>query len=400
MRGARISEMNGVLSIWRSPLDKVALVKAEAFANRQPRCSILFRAGQFHLDRPIGRREVRYMFQNFDFRRGLTGACLVAMLAGCGVSSLSAPPPSTGAVSQARLHQPTRRSWMDTMASSQALLYVADGEDVHVYTYPQGRLVGTLTGFIGLGECVDPTGDVFIVSATSDSGGTGIIYEYAHGGVQPIATLDDPTPAFGCAVDPSSGDLAVAGKYSSGSYFYGDVAVYANAQGNPSMYYSSTFLPFVLCGYDPKGNLYLSTETQYLNQDQLVRLAAASSNFEEISLNVKLYDEGAAPSVQWDGKYMTASSAPYREPTYLYRLHITGDSATVVGTTTLSSKKNVMKSGQIWIQDNHVLGADFFKGKGGVDSWSYPNAGEPRSVVPNKADLVPFGLAVSRAVAQ
>jgi hypothetical protein len=285
---------------------------------------------------------------------------------------------------------------MDPAASRQPLLYVADGEDVYVYTYPQGHLVGTLTGFIGLGECVDSAGNVFIVSA-SDSGGTAIVYEYAHGGVQPIATLYDPTPAFGCAVDPTSGDLAVAGKYASGSYFYGDVAVYADAQGKPNMYYSSTFLPFILCGYDPEGNLYISTETQYLNQDQLVRLPAASSNFEQISLNVKLYDEGAAPSVQWDGKYMTASSTLSREPTYLYRLHISGNSATVVGTTTLSSKKNILKSGQIWIQDNHVLGADFFRGRGGVDSWSYPSAGEPRNVVPNKADLVPFGIAISLA---
>jgi len=330
------------------------------------------------------------MFQNFKLRRDLTVISLGAMLAGCGGSPLSAPGALVGAVAQARAHQPHARSWIDRTASGQDLLYVSDGnESVYVYTYPRGQLVGTLTGFISpLGECVDPAGDVFVVAANDLSRSSGIIYEYAHGGTSPIATLSDPNPAYGCAVDSQSGNLAVVG---------GGVAVYKHASGEPVIYGSSE--PFYFCGYDTRGDLYLSaTNGRYGDQEQLVQLAKGSSTFDQISLGVTLYANNSSPSsVQWDGKYMTVSSSVEREPTHLYRLRISGDSAKVVGTTTLSSKRNTLKSGQIWIQGNHALGADYNgKARGGVDSWSYPNAGKPRPVVPHSVNLFPFGIAVSQ----
>jgi hypothetical protein len=344
------------------------------------------------------------MLQNFNLRGGLSGACLVAMLSGCAGSPLSTPPaPSIGAT-QARTHRPLDFSWTDPTASGQDLLYITNGEDAYVYTYPQGHLVGTLTGFFAaLGECVDSAGDVFITTLANKYDNSGIIYEYAHGGTEPIADLDDPAGGYGCAIDPTSGNLAVANMADSNNPYghYGDVAVYADAQGDPTMYYSSEFVSFGLCAYDSKGNLYLSaTNGEYGDQDQFVRLAAGRSSFEQISLNATLYSSGGPPSVQWDGRYMTVSSTAYREPAYLYRLHITGDSATVVGTTTLSSRKNTFKSGQIWIQGKRVLGADFFKGKGGVDSWSYPNAGKPRTIIADMTNFAPFGIAVSPAARQ
>jgi hypothetical protein len=89
---------------------------------------------------------------------------------------------------------------------------------------------------------------------------------------------------------------------------YGDVAVYTGAQGNPRMYYSTVYGGFGLCGYDTSGNLYLSAPSfQYGDRSQLVRLPADSSNFEQVSLAVKLYNWGASPSVQWDGKDLAAS---------------------------------------------------------------------------------------------
>jgi len=313
-------------------------------------------------------------------RCALSCCAAAAMLAGCGGSQ--PPIGASGALPQASAlatHADHGKSWMKPEAKSKELLYVTSGDDVYVYTYPQGRLVGTLTGFMSpLGECVDAAGNVFIVTLANKYGSSGIVYEYAHGGTQPIVTLNDPAGGYGCAIDPTSGNLAVANMADSNNPYgdYGDVAVYANAQGGPTMYYSSEFASFGLCGYDAKGNLYLSTFL-YGSQSQLVRLAADSSEFELISLKVTLYNWSALPSVQRDGKYMTVSSSAPREPAYVYRLRISGDTATVVGTTTLSSKRNGTKSGQIWIEGKRVLGAAyFFRGKGGVDSWSYPNAGE------------------------
>jgi hypothetical protein len=333
------------------------------------------------------------MFQNFKLRRDLTIISLGAMLAGCGGSPLSAPPASIGAVPQARTHQPTGRSWMSPTASGQDLLYVTDGEDVYAYAYPHGQLVGELTGFVdALGECVDAAGDVFIVTPANKSNSSGIIYEYPHGGTSPIARLSDPNPVYGCAVDSHSGNLAVVG---------GGVAVYKHASGEPVIYDGS--VGFYFCGYDTKGNLYLSAETQDPDQDQLDGLPAGGNQVEQITLSVPLYNEdySSPPSVQWDGKYMTVSSTAEREPVYLYRLRISGDTAKVVGTTTLSSKRNTLKSGQIWIQGNRALGADFNgKASGGVDSWSYPNAAKPRGIVPHTVSLFPFGIVVSPAVSQ
>ncbi len=341
------------------------------------------------------------MLPSFSFRRPLVSLGLGAILAGCAVPQASSPPAPLGAMAQVSTHLPQARSWMGPTARGRDLLYVSTANDVYVYTYPQGQLVGTLTGFFSpLGECVDSSGDVFIVTLANESGSSSIIYEYAHGGTQPIATLDDPAGAGGCAIDPRSGNLAVADWPDSSNPYgdYGAVAVYAGARGSPTMYYSSEFFAFELCGYDSKGNLYLSaTNGYYGDQAQLVRLAARSSTFEQISLNAKLYTQGMSSSVQWDGEYMTVSSSLYKTPTYLYRLRISGESATVVGTVTLNSRKNTLKSGQIWIQGKRVLEADYLKGAGGINSWSYPGAEKPRAIVPNESYLAPDGLAVSPA---
>jgi hypothetical protein len=319
------------------------------------------------------------------------------MLTGCGGSQ---PPirvpgamPQTSAIA-ARADR--GKSWMDRAAYRQDLLYVVSyaNNDVNVYTYPQGHRVGTLTGFITpLGECVDPAGDVFIAAAANQERTSGIIYEYAHGGTSPVAMLKDANPAFGCAVDPQSGNLAVTG---------GGVAVYTHASGQPVLYDSSQ--PTYFCGYDNEGNLYVSDTTER-GPEQLVKLAKGSSTLEPISLDVSLYGTVLIPpSVQWDGKHMTVSSAAqkvevgYDGPISLYRLHISGDSATVIGTTTLSSKKNVRRTGQILIQGKRVLGSDYYRHSGGVDSWSYPNAGKPRSIVLNRGEVDPFGIVVSPAV--
>ncbi|HEX3370694.1 MAG TPA: hypothetical protein VHS56_14035, partial [Candidatus Cybelea sp.] len=86
-------------------------------------------------------------------------------------------------------------------AKSDDLLYVASGEQISVYTYPGGRLVGNIGGAVGA-LCSDAAGDVFVVGYE--------ILEYAHGVTQPIATLDDYyNNPHGCAVDPTTGNLAV-----------------------------------------------------------------------------------------------------------------------------------------------------------------------------------------------
>src|SRR5580658_8598443 len=130
-----------------------------------------------------------------------------AMLAGCGESQ---PPigglgamPQTSAIPT---HAEHGKSWMPSYAASQNLLYVSEVRTVAVYSYPQRKREGTLRHFyIATGMCADKKGDVFVVDS-----GYGKIFEYAHGGTKRLVTLDSPTKGpVGCAIDPTTGDLAV-----------------------------------------------------------------------------------------------------------------------------------------------------------------------------------------------
>lgn len=145
------------------------------------------------------------------------------------------------------------------------------------------------------------------------------------------------------------------------------------------MYYSSQFT-FFYCGYDNQGNLYVSAwNDQHENQAQLVRLATASGNFEQIILDATLYmDVGFEfwPSVQWDGKRMTVSSGSERKPASIYRLRILGSAATVAGMTDLSTQKDVY-TGQFVIQGRTVVGLGNYTRGAAAFLWRYPKGGSP-----------------------
>jgi DNA-binding beta-propeller fold protein YncE len=141
-----------------------------------------------------------------------------AMLAACSTSAV----PATGAHAAPPA---TRR------ASSGALLYVVGG-GVYVISYPQGALVNTITGIDEpQGVCSDKNGNVFVTAYRTEN-----VLEYAHGGSSPIANLGDyGYYPLGCAVDPTTGNLAVANQQSFNESG-GNVAIYAKAQGKPTFW--------------------------------------------------------------------------------------------------------------------------------------------------------------------
>ena len=194
------------------------------------------------------------------------------------------------------------RGWSRRLRATSLLYIAAWPPAVYVYTYPKGQLVGTLTGSAQLfGECTDSAGDVFIVAYSNGSVTSSTIYEYAHGGTSPIATLNDPKTAQGCAVDPQTGNLAASGD---------GVAIFKNASGNPKMYYSSEY-GFYYCSYDNKSNLYLTAANGSTVKAVLVRLASGSASFDQISLIPKLYVAGnIAPTVQWERKTHNGDVGP------------------------------------------------------------------------------------------
>jgi hypothetical protein len=331
-----------------------------------------------------------------------------ALLAACGGSQ--PPIGAPGAMAQGHAiakHIQRSGSWMLPEAKSSDLLYVsATNGDRYVFTYPRGKLVGTLTGFFGgAGECVDSSGDVFLPSLANDSAASSIIYEYAHGGTTPIATLNDTGIASGCSIDPASGDLAVANIYDTTNPYgarLGSIAIYPGANGTPKLYYDAQY-GVLLCGYNNQGRLYVSVASSP-NDVRLARLSKPEGSFVILTLDKQIYDSSYfAPLPQWDGRRMTISSDEHSglkesSPVTVYQLRISGAKATVIGTTTLNSPKN-HHEGQTWIQRHIVVGSYYVRGYANIGLWAYPRGGDLQRSIEKVADntVTLEGVAVSVA---
>jgi hypothetical protein len=80
-----------------------------------------------------------------SFARGASALATAALLAGCAGNSLQTPPTASSAARALT----AGASWMNPDANTGALLYASDSAAnvVKVFSYPRGKLVGTLTGF-------------------------------------------------------------------------------------------------------------------------------------------------------------------------------------------------------------------------------------------------------------
>ncbi|MGB8965283.1 MAG: hypothetical protein WCB99_06555 [Candidatus Cybelea sp.] len=332
--------------------------------------------------------------------------CAMALLVACGGSQppIGAPGAGSRALASAT-HAEHGMSWMSPRASGSDLLYVSTTGYIFVYTYPGGESVGTLSGRLGEnGLCSDSAGNVF-TSAMSDSGESSAIYEYAHGGTSPIATLSDPGIAFGCAFDPTSGNLAVANfeDYNNRGDV-GDIAVYASEKGTPKIYCCSFFRNY-FCAYDGKGDLYVTGDLPGRGglKPVIGRLRKGGSFLAEISLSRKLFWASGEfyPSVQWDGHYVTLSSIPKKRTLHpnnfefaVYRLNIRGSKATIVGATTFKTGGRNYHVGQVSIQDKTVL-TPYIKRGQRVGFWAYPGGGSPNTAISVPAFDRLWGLTIS-----
>jgi hypothetical protein len=166
------------------------------------------------------------------------------------------------------------------------------------------------------------------------------------------------------------------------------------------MYYGSKY-GFYYCSYDNKSNLYLTAANGSTEKAVLVRLASGSASFEQISLIPKLYVAGnIAPTVQWDGRHITVTSDQERSPISLYRLRITGSSATVISSATLNSPKNVYY-GQMWIQEKAIIGVGYGHHDSDAFLWPYPKGGVPyRTIKKVGGTRFPLVSAVTVSVVQ
>lgn len=303
-------------------------------------------------------------FGHYAFSIGVAAA----LLAGCGAPQ--APVVAPGAIPESRAiakHANRDGAWMLPEAKNEDLLYIATGDNVYVASYPDGKPMGALF-VVGYGLCSDKDGDVFI--ATSDYE----ILEYAHGGTWPIQKLHAGDIPVGCAVDPTTGNLAVT-QEGSGA---GEVAIFPNAHEPSTWYFDPNIYTYGLCGYDGGGNLFVDGNG---TGNYLAELPKGSSTFINYSLSFG-YD--AFGGIQLDGKHITLSNPTKHE---VYRLKFGRSSFKVTGTTRITGWNNGY-SGQLpyiqtWLQGSTFIAQSSSLAELGL--WRYPEGGKAQKV------LGPFG---------
>lgn len=321
----------------------------------------------------------------------LAALLAVVVLVGCG-SGVATQSPS--AITNVSAHTSASRSWMDPTATAENLLYVSTAPfqavpDVEVYSWERRELVGVLKGFASPWHlCADGAGNVFI-----PDGGTSRIFEYAHGGADPIAILHDTlhTPRA-CSVDGVTGDLAVVDAGTSA-----DVAIYRNASGNPRRYYDTRFAKYEFCGYDDAGNLFVDG-TNHLDRFRFAEIPKGSRFFTDVNLDMHIITPG---SVQWDGKYMAVGD---EVGNFVYQFAITGSNGTEKGRTDLDRGEGPVR--QFWIarfakrhvnpQGTDIVAAQHHFSRfdfGDVGYWDYPAGGAPTHVIVGPDH--PLGVTVS-----
>ncbi|HEX3370090.1 MAG TPA: hypothetical protein VHS56_10990, partial [Candidatus Cybelea sp.] len=253
-------------------------------------------------------------------RSGLCICAILAVAAGCSGSqtqSNALVPGQSGTAAE----QLSRLGVGSTMAAdlqSSDLLYVADSKDgsVRVYSFPEGKPQGRLLD-VGAGAlCSGRNGDVVALAGSE-------ILKYAHGGTRPISELHNPFGGSqqGCALDPTSGDLAVSGSSAAQS----GVAIFTGAKGAATIYAAPRNGGYASLAYDNDGNLFAQT-----NSGNLVELARNAKRFREVDWG------GARPphagAIQWDGKYLAIAG----DATIL-RYSISGYRASPAGKVALES---------------------------------------------------------------
>jgi hypothetical protein len=267
----------------------------------------------------------------------LAGAGLL-LLAACSGSFPSLTPtnaaPAAGGVS---LRSDRQRTWMAPDARKKQLLYVSDAEadDVDVYSYPEGKLKGQLTGFDGVqGLCADQAGDIWIANSNQET-----MLEYKHGGTTPIATLNDSGYLpVDCSVDPATGNLAVANSEGYPSHAAGNLAVYTDAKGSPQLYSDPTLYFILYVGYDNAGDAFVDAQAPGTGAFVFAELPKGGSTLGNVGTGGI---SGLGAGVAWDGKYITVGIG--RPTSTIYQLKVSGSAATIVGTTTISGNPGLGK---------------------------------------------------------
>ena len=259
------------------------------------------------------------------------------------------------------------------------LLYVDSGGHLDIFSYPQGKAVEQITSEdLGSdGICSDKDGNVYVPVFEQAQ-----IYKFAHGATQPSATLEMPQYEFAmsCALDPSSGDLAV-------STDNGEVGVFKSATSAPVFYHLAGIYTTWYCTYDNTGDLFVGG-TNGENGFTLLELPFGGSALQAITLPAEV---SPRLGIGWDGRHLVVAAEQYVHDVTLLRLHVSGSHATVVGKTKLAGRPNTIGT-EFWIAGDRVVEPDGNNDNVGV--WSYPAGGRAITTLHDAGSFI-FALTIS-----
>lgn len=316
-----------------------------------------------------------------SYFRALACSLAVAIPASCTASQPQVAP--LGVVAQ-------RRVQTDGGPSNQDLLYVSNGNDeVTVYNYSTQKLVRVLTNFTKpRGECTDAEGNVYITDYTAQQ-----ILEYAHGGAKPIEKFDDsPDSPYSCAIDPTTGKLAVANDDGSTQ---GNIAIWATATTPRTTYTDSELGDFIGCAYDNDGNLLVTNG--YVNGGPTLFAWLPINGARLVNVDVPGPEAGwewrDVAGIQWDGENFVLDNGET-----IYRVRLIHGQVYYVGSTNLyyGGGQFGFYGANAESEASVVIGPTSFEGSSAIAYWSYPAGGEPTIEITHGVDEA-FAAVVSVA---
>jgi hypothetical protein len=185
-----------------------------------------------------------------------------------------------------------------------------------------------------------------------------------------------------CAMN-TSGDLAVGILYGLSYSQGGQVLIFKNGTGSPTVYTTPLDEEF-FNGYDAKGNLFADGFTGNRSGFALVELPKGSSKFVKIKTS---NSPGFPGSVQWDGTYLTVFDQLTNQ---FYQYTVSGTTATLKNTIQLTGSSDCA---QTWIVKGLVYCGDAGNDNGEV--FKYPAGGSPIAVFTGNFDT-PLGATAAQ----
>jgi hypothetical protein len=332
------------------------------------------------------------------------GVVAAVLFAGCsgGTQSSAFAPPSTASSTFITVMQPgaphpdRQKSWISPDAKrATRLAFLSDlaTGDIYIFALPKFTLKGTLTGFSQpQGMCSDTSGNVYVANTEATQ-----VIEMSRTGELLKTYADSYGFPVGCAVDPTTGNLAVADI--SGVSGGGQVLVFPSGSHTPIVLSNPAEYSYYFVGYGPNGALW--TSGRDITGAYIVSACGASACSTITLSGGTIYFPGP---VQWDG---------VRRDWVLFD-EVCGDTAAacsypvsakgVLGTPTRYDNYNGggvcgMAQGVIAAnQLNFVVGSDASCGStsAAIARWHYPAGGNPTNFITlSNPYSIPGGVAIS-----